>query len=133
MRLLRNRLGMELLSNYVCCTLSSLQREIKRLLRCSSLNPTRNISSTTRSFSSILYRGCKQHSTDTALITDTRNMVIGTASNVSFENLNDELTSSQTVSATLKQKLWRVAKIVRLRMEPDYLNTISRENRRIFQ
>jgi len=60
-------------------------------------------------------------------------MVIGTASNVSFENLNDELTSSQTVSATLKQKLWRVAKIVRLRMKPDYLNTISRENRRIFQ
>jgi hypothetical protein len=62
----------------------------------------------TRSSSSILHRGCKQHSTDTASITDTRNTVIGTASNVSSENSNAELTSSQTVSATPKQKLSKI-------------------------
>jgi len=69
-----------------CYILSYLRREIKRLTRCLLLNSVRIISLMTRSFSSILHRGCKQRSTDTISITDTKNMVIGTAPNVFFEN-----------------------------------------------
>ena len=46
----------------------------------------RNISLMTHSFSSVLHRGCKPHSTDTASITDVKHMVIGVTSNVSSEN-----------------------------------------------
>jgi len=62
-----------------------------------------NISSMTYSFSSILHRGCKQHSIDTASITDAKDTVNGTASDVSFENQNIELINFQIVSTTPNQ------------------------------
>jgi len=79
-----NNSGCTLLSipiRIASCTSSSLRRGMKRLPRCSSENSARNISSMTLSLWSILYRGYKQHSTDTASITDSKNRVIGTALN----------------------------------------------------
>ncbi len=52
-----------------------------------SPNSLRNISSMTQSFSSILHRGYKQHSIDTASITDTKNMAVSDAVERVFREL----------------------------------------------
>ena len=69
-----------------------------------SRNSARNISSTTRSFSSMAHRGCRPPATAMASDSTMKHTGIGTLSNVFFEKSNDELTSSQTVSATPKRK-----------------------------
>ena len=86
-------------------TVISNRRERTHSQRSSSANSVRNTMSTTPCFSSMNLTHCKTRVDATASISDTRNMEIGMLSNVSSEKQNDEPPVSQTVSATLTQKL----------------------------
>jgi len=67
-------------------TSSSLWWEVTHLPRRVLSNLAEHISSVMRSVSSILHRGGKPRATNTASITATKNVVVGTALNVSAKN-----------------------------------------------
>lgn len=68
-----------------CSMFASFRREHRRLPRCSPLNFTRNISSTTHSFSSTERRGCRRPATVTGSDSSMKPTGIGTVSNVYSE------------------------------------------------
>jgi len=103
--------------------ISSLRREIKRLPRCSLLNSVTNISSMTRSFSSILHRGRNLPSIDTVSIPNTKNTVIGTGRTCFLKFKTSNQPVLKLFRSCRSRYCRELASCVRLHTESTYLNT----------